>query len=121
MTMLLKLVLPFPPWELSPNVKIHWRLKDPIKKQFMAKCFEDAQAFKPRFGEGRIPASIMFYPPNKRADLDNMFSAMKFGLDSVARCWKINDIRFRPYILDCAEKGSPDFPRTEIYFKNVQF
>jgi len=99
-----ELVLPWPPRELSPNARAHWRKAAPIKAAYRRACYVLAkQSGIVIDWEGDVHVWIDFLPPDRRArDDDNMISAFKAGRDGVADALGVNDKRFRihPYVKD---------------------
>lgn len=93
------IVLDWPPKELNPNRRIHWRVKNDATKMYRDGCHIltiQARASAP-VGDGPIPMTIDFYPPDKHhRDDDNMISAFKAGRDGVADALGVNDRRFKP-------------------------
>jgi crossover junction endodeoxyribonuclease RusA len=95
----MQVTLPWPPASLSPNSRCHWRVKASVGKKYRADVYYLCKAAKlsvlePQ-GNGRIHISLHFYPPdNRRRDLDNCVSSLKWGLDGLAEALKINDERF---------------------------
>lgn len=91
--------LPWPPAELSPNARLHWRALSRAKKAYKDLCaWELLGQPKPRIDHGnRIPITITLCPPdNRRRDRDNMQSALKYGLDMLAARMGVDDNRFDP-------------------------
>ena len=90
--------LPWPPKELNPNVRMHWRKRNPIKVVYRDACHlltYNAKVTVP--SDGPIAITIDFYPPdNRHRDDDNMISAFKAGRDGVANGLGVNDRRFQP-------------------------
>ena len=89
--------LPWPPPELSPNAKRrkHWRVYQPIAKEYRLRCFLLTAAAGPPPG-CKITA-ITFYPPDRRRrDDDGMIGAFKAGRDGVADALGCDDHKFRP-------------------------
>lgn len=99
------ILLPWPPTELWPNRRFHWRKKAAVAKGYRRDCAwltHHADVSVP--DEGPIPVRITFCPPDKRArDLDNMLAAIKPHLDGVADALHVNDSRFVLTI----ERGEP--------------
>lgn len=93
----MKVILPWPPKELSPNARNHWSKTAKFKKRYRNICWALALEARLRVSssDGPIHLSITFYPPDKRGrDTDNMFASMKAGLDGIADAIKVNDRRF---------------------------
>lgn len=107
--MLIEIELPWPPPILSPNQKpAHWGQMQKAKKKFKEDC-----AWLTKLGaqytldpKQDVAILLFFHPPAGKAnnrDLDNMRASMKYGLDSVAEMWGVNDRRFRPNFDDWDE------------------
>jgi len=94
--------LPWPPRELSPNARTHWRAKAPISKRYKATCCALARQ------DGMVAPSVPenapkrcyslfldFYPPDRRArDDDNIIASFKAGRDGLAQALGVDDKRF---------------------------
>ena len=91
--MVARVILPWPPKELSPNARQHWTKLAKAKKAYRDACAWTAK----QQGAGRIEAqklhlTITFVPPNRRAhDLDNCLARMKSGLDGLADVLGVDD------------------------------
>ena len=92
------IVLPFPPATLSPNARLHWRALDRAKKAYKAECaWALFQTPVPELDGNRIPLTITLHPPDRRRrDRDNMQSAIKYALDTLAKHWDTDDYLFDP-------------------------
>jgi crossover junction endodeoxyribonuclease RusA len=102
----MKIVLPWPDRRLSPNARVHWRVKHAVKApareagkyatyEAVAGGMREARAALA--GETPIPVTITFYPPDRRQrDDDNMIGAFKSARDGIAEALAVNDRRFRP-------------------------
>lgn len=104
---MVQIELPWPNSILGHNNKgrTHWRSKQPAKLKYKEDCHIIALANKLPPVDGNISLTITFHPPSNHAhDLDNLLSKIKYGLDSLAETWGINDRRFRPITLDMGEK-----------------
>lgn len=97
-----RVVLPFPPAELSPNWRGHWSAKSPVAKAYRRLCWAlalGAPLFR-RFArgdgaQGPIPIRLDFFPPDRaRRDDDNVVASFKAGRDGVADALKVDDSRF---------------------------
>lgn len=90
--------LPWPPKELSPNARLHWRAVSKAKKAYKAECaWSLFQTPVPELPTGRIPIVITISPPdNRRRDRDNLQSALKYGIDQLALHWGVDDYLFDP-------------------------
>ena len=91
--------LPWPPKDLSPNARIHWAKLAKVKKAYRHACCTLAwQAGIGGVFDGcaRLHVALVFYPPDRRQrDQDNMFAAMKAGLDGLADAMRVDDRKFR--------------------------
>jgi crossover junction endodeoxyribonuclease RusA len=101
----MKLHLPWPPKELSPNARVHWAKKSKAAKGYRLQCCLMTKAAKVVVPEteGRLHLWITFYPPDKRQrDDDNMIASFKSGRDGIADALGINDCRFitHPFVSD---------------------
>lgn len=94
----MQIILPWPPKELNPNVKVHWGAKSRAAKRHKESCYYWAKSAKtPKFKTEAINLKITFHPPDKkRRDLDNLLAASKYLLDALALAWNVNDSRFVP-------------------------
>ncbi len=93
----MRLELSWPPRELSPNARTHFRTKAPITKAYREaaywRAFDADALFQPP--DGPVMLALTFHPPDKRRrDLDGMFSSIKAGLDGIADALEVNDHRF---------------------------
>lgn len=91
------IVLPWPPKELSPNARMHFRAKAAAVKAYRETAYWLAhKADMPPFPEaGGIAVRFDFHPPDKRRrDLDNMLASIKAGVDGIADAWGVDDQRF---------------------------
>lgn len=111
----MRIVLPWPDKRLSPNARIHWRAKAPVKVKARADATLATYAaldcgvrdVRQRMaGDEPIPMTITFYPPdNRRRDRDNAQASLKHAMDGIADALGVDDYRFRPhYVFADAEK-----------------
>ena len=94
----MKLTLPFPPSDLSPNVRMHWAPLSRVKAAYRWDCFYTArsQGAWPMDAD-TVPMTITFHPPNKRKrDRDNMIAAFKAGQDGLSDALAVDDANFVP-------------------------
>ena len=100
----MKVILPWPPSELSPNARVHWAKKARIAKDYRRWAHLLACGAKAPVGLETAKVSITFNPPDRRArDLDNMLASMKSGLDGIAAAIGVDDSKWAIKI----EKGQP--------------
>lgn len=121
----MKIDLPFPPWELAPNNRTDRRSLTKLRKSFREECAWRAKISNNKekilqlSENGSIPIVLLFYPPNgNRRDIDNCITAMKYGLDGVAKVWGIDDSIFRPITADIIAPDKTN-PRCELYIDNI--
>lgn len=90
---LVKVMLPWPPVNLSPNARVHWTVLAKAKKAYREACAWTARAQGARrLDADKLHLSLVFYPPNRRAyDLDNALARMKSGLDGLADVLGVDD------------------------------
>lgn len=93
---MIRVILPWPTSDLSPNARGHWAIKARAKKAYRTLCAWEAQSQ----GLGRIYAErlhlkITFVPPNRRArDLDNLLASCKAGLDGLCDVVGVDDSKW---------------------------
>lgn len=91
--------LPWPPRELSPNVRTHWAKLAKAKKAYRTTCrwlaVEQAVVHKLQATDsagGRLRLHLLFVPPTRaRRDVDNLVASMKAGLDGLADALGMDD------------------------------
>lgn len=88
--------LPWPPTELRPNHRAHWRTKAKLAARHRADCLVLCQAAGLRgLFWPAANVSLTFCPPNRqRRDLDGMLSSCKHLLDALAQSTAIDDSGF---------------------------
>lgn len=97
--------LPWPPKDLSPNARVHWRTRSKVAKAYRHACWalvKEARLTAPETS-GPLHLWIDFYPPDRRhRDDDNMIAAFKSGRDGLADALGVDDRRFicHPYVKD---------------------
>lgn len=115
------IVLPWPDKGLSPNARLHYRKVASLKAAARVNAawhVIEAMTLEARKavgeGEGPIPLTIRFYPPDNRLrDDDNAISSFKAARDGIAEGLGVNDRRFQPTYQFC----TPEKPgRVEVHF-----
>ena len=94
MTQTLRVELPWPPAELSPNRRGHWRKFETARKQAKADGHNAALAAgAKRFkAEGTIPLTLVFQPPDARyRDDDGLIGRLKYYRDGIANAIGVDD------------------------------
>ena len=95
--------LPFPPSKLSPNSRVHWRVKHQEAKTYKTMCMLLLLRHRKEL-IGRKAFALTFRPPSaRRADIDNMLASFKPGLDGLAGVCGVDDSEFELNI----KKGKP--------------
>ena len=89
----MKIELPWPPKELSPNARLHWTKLAKAKKAYRAECgYLAVEQGVGQMEVGKLHLSLTFYAPTRRAyDLDNALARMKSGLDGLADVPGVDD------------------------------
>lgn len=91
----MKIILPWPPRELSPNARVHWSAKSKAAKAYRHACRIITFASGIKAPDGRVLLVLEFVPPDRRErDDDNLVAAFKAGRDGIADALGINDNRF---------------------------
>lgn len=99
----MKLVLPWPSAKLTPNAKrrTHWRTYQPAIKEARLKAMLVTSSHPDvkcgfNFGDGKIPVSVTFYPPDRRKrDDDGMIGQFKPYRDGICDALGIDDHRWK--------------------------
>ncbi len=96
----LTITLPWPPRELGPNYKIHYRAKSPITKQarqdalytVLEQAREGVVEWQAYLDNKILHDDWYFYPPdNRRRDRDNVKAACKAYQDGICEALEIDD------------------------------
>ena len=92
----MRVILPWPTKDLSPNTRGHWAIKARAKKAYRAACTAQARSQGLwRMDAERLHLKITFVPPNRRArDLDNMLASLKSGLDGLCDVMGVDDSKW---------------------------
>lgn len=92
---MIDMTLPWPPKELSPNARVHWRQKHKHAKAYRRTCGLIALALDAPRLSGKKYFWVTFCPPNRRSyDDDNLLARFKAGRDGVADGLGIDDKNF---------------------------
>ena len=89
----MKIELPWPPKELSPNARLHWTKLAKAKKTYRGACYYAArEQGVVEQAAGSLHLALTFFAPTRRAyDLDNALARMKSGLDGLADALGVDD------------------------------
>ena len=96
-----RVIVPFPPIQLSPNWRGHWKELANVTAAYRRECWALALQAKlaiPDYAAdgGPLFVQIDFFPPNRaNRDDDNVPASFKAGRDGIADALKTNDNRFR--------------------------
>lgn len=93
----MRVTLPWPPLEMSPNARAHWATKARAAGRHKRDCQILCMGVGIRaLGWDGMAVSLTFHPPSaRRSDLDNMLAAMKAGLDGLAAASGVDDSRWQ--------------------------
>jgi crossover junction endodeoxyribonuclease RusA len=92
---------PYPPRDVSPNARKHWRVKAKATAAYRRDCYVTALAYgaqylRAKLGEGKIDLRVcVSHPDRRRRDDDNAYSSFKSGRDGLADALGVDDNRFR--------------------------
>lgn len=102
-----KIILPWPPTALSPNIRQHWSKLAKAKRAYRAECSLQALTQGVRKMHAKsLHVSLTFVPPTRRAyDLDNLLSRMKSGLDGLCDVLGVDDSKWTFTISKSADVG----------------
>lgn len=102
-----EVTLPWPTKALSPNARVHWRVKSKAAQAYRQACRMLAREAKLQAPDTElIHLHLEFYPPTRRArDDDNLTAMFKSGRDGIADALGINDSRFRTHAVLMTEAG----------------
>lgn len=95
-----RVIVPFPPVELSPNFRGHWSKVSKVKKAYRRLCWAlalEAKLKVPDYAgtDGKIAVRLDFFPPDRASrDDDNVPASFKAGRDGIADALKCDDARF---------------------------
>ena len=99
--------LDWPPRDLHPNARPHFHAKASAAKAYREAAYWTAYNADCIFAaptETGVPATIRFYPPDKRRrDLDGMLSSVKAGIDGIADAYSLNDYQINPITIERCE------------------
>ena len=110
---MLRVELPWPPRELSPNARVHWTAKAEAAQTAKAQgCYltmESEQLLETMYMIGWVvdgvpvylEAQYTFHPPDKRKrDIDNFLAMMKNYQDGVCAALGIDDSRIKRTVIE---------------------
>lgn len=85
--------LMWPPKELHPNARVHFRTKAQATKLYRDAAFWTAKMLDFEApGASEMTLRCDFHPPDKRRrDIDGMLSSIKAGIDGIADAMLFND------------------------------
>lgn len=92
----MRVILPWPTTDLSPNTRCHWAVKAKAKKAYRTlRAWEAQSQGLGRIYAERLHVKITFVPPNRRArDLDNLLASIKSGLDGLCDVVGVDDSKW---------------------------
>lgn len=95
-----EVILPFPPKELSPNARLHWREKAKHVREYKEACYFEALAIREkgqrhgvRFPLAAPVAMKVWFvvADERRRDWDNLIGSFKAGVDGLVAAGLITD------------------------------
>ena len=108
---MIRVELPFPNWDLSPNKASgrRWegltKAKDEAKQSAYVLTRKTVGPRDKPLAAGDVPLCVTFHAPDKRRrDRDNCLAAAKHQLDGVALALGIDDAQFEPLTV---RRGEP--------------
>ena len=109
-----EIILPWPPRDLSPNVRTHWAKLARAKRLYREACFwTSVEQGLERMNADSLHLTLTFYPPTRREfDLDNALARIKSGLDGLADVLGVDDSRWSLTIKKGDKVGG--FVRVEV-------
>ncbi len=88
------ITFPWPPKQLSPNARGHWKPKSVAFKRYKQDCIISAHNER-RAIVGQSKFKVVFSPPDKRKrDADNLIASFKAGFDALSFLTGIDDSKF---------------------------
>lgn len=102
----MRIVLPFPPPELSPNSRKDRRAITGIRTSYKNDCYYAAKqqclGKVLQVADGITYAVLLTFVPDdfRHRDADNLLGSIKYGLDSLALAMGVNDRQFKPITVD---------------------
>ncbi|WP_420023906.1 hypothetical protein ACN9JG_06205 [Cereibacter azotoformans] len=91
----MRVELPWPPQELSPNKRVHRMVLAKRKREYRTDCAWLVRAACGKLDAQRAELRLTFCPPDRRPrDTDNMIASMKAGIDGIADALGVDDSRF---------------------------
>lgn len=92
----MRIELPFPPKELSPNARVHWAKKASAVRGYRLACAWHAVEQKVgKMDAKNVDATITFHPPSRRRiDMDNLLARSKAAIDAVSEAIGVDDSRW---------------------------
>lgn len=89
-----RVTLPWPPKELSPNARVYWREKNQAVGQYKTACWAILTQHRIKL-KGKTKFKITFCEPDRRArDTDNLIGSFKAGQDALSLVTIVNDRLF---------------------------
>lgn len=108
---------PWPPKELSPNRRIFWRKKNPIKRQYrdMATLTTKPMRLTDAQKNSRMSAKVTFCPPdNRNRDWDNLVASCKTLFDGMCIRLGIDDKQIKQISINFGEKVKDGCVRVDL-------
>jgi len=106
------IIFPLPPSTLSPNARVHWRVKAKAAKKYRRDCHLATLCWlEHNHVDEPIEITLQFcFATNRKRDDDNLIASFKSGRDGMADALGIDDSRIKikavEIVVDKARAGS---------------
>jgi crossover junction endodeoxyribonuclease RusA len=94
----MRITLPWPPKQLSPNARLHWATKAKAVASYRSDCGWRARAQGVHPVDVKyLPMRVTFHPPDaRRRDRDNLIASCKALMDGLSDALGVDDSYFIP-------------------------
>lgn len=116
--MTIRIVLPLPAKQLSPNARVCWQAKARAVKQYRSISFFVSQQFPSRWKSAEVE-STFYFRDRRRRDRDNLLASLKAAFDGIASAGIVDDdanLTHLPVRLEVDR----DAPRVEISIRRTE-
>ena len=116
--MSIRIVLPLPAKQLSPNARVCWQAKARAVKQYRSISFFVSQRFPSRWKAAEVE-SVFFFRDRRRRDRDNLLASLKAAFDGIASAGIVDDDASLTH-LPVRLEVDRDAPRVEISIRRTE-
>jgi len=116
--MTIRIVLPLPAKQLSPNARVCWQAKARATKEYRSISFFVSQRFLSRWKAAEVE-SVFYFRDRRRRDRDNLLASLKAAFDGIASAGIVDDdanLTHLPVRLEVDR----DAPRVEISIRRTE-